>query len=233
MSATQDRVKKRRRSWEICADAAAEMRTILDELEKYSGVYEETTALRKRLDRIDKACARGRTASNAASGNEAVESVKVETAVPTAPAVTDPIEAGGDPKIVAQNLIAQMPLQKIFQDPVLSDAFLSELFLALARESTGQTRRERQRQGIEEAKAQGVRFGAPRRPLPDNFEEVRRAWRNGEFSLSEAAEQCGMAKSTFYNAAQRAEQAMEEPVSHESAPEARRSRRSAASARLS
>jgi len=204
MATAQELLRKRRTSWEVCAGAAAEMRTILNELEEYSGIYEETTALKKRLDRIEKACARGRAASVPAA-NEA-PAVHSEAADPEA----DPIMAGGDPKTVAQNLIAQMPLQRIFQDPALSDAFLSELLLALARESSGKDRRERQRQGIEEARAQGVRFGAPRKPLPENFEEVRQAWRDGVFSLTKAAEQCGMANSTFYNAAQRAERAMKE-----------------------
>lgn len=188
MSTAQEVLRKRRSSWEVCAGAASEMRTILDELEKYSGIYEETTALRKQLDCIERAC--GGKAANLGAD----------------PAV-DPLEADGDPKAVAQNLIAQMPLQKIFQDPALSDAFLSELLLALARESSYKNRRERQRQGIEEARAKGVRFGAPKRALPEHFEELRKAWRNGEFSLAEAAEQCGMAKTTFYNAARRAERA--------------------------
>lgn len=195
MATAQELMKKRRTSWEVCAGAAAEMRTILDELEKYSGVYEETTALRKWLNRIDKACSRGRAASSEAPLDPDADE-------------DDPIAMGGDPRTVAQNLIAQMPLQRIFQDPELSDAFLSELLLALARESSYKNRRERQRQGIEQAKAQGVRFGAPKRVLPENFEEVRKAWRNGELSQVEAAEQCGMAKTTFYNAAQRAERAM-------------------------
>lgn len=208
MATAQELLRKRRTSWEVCAGAAAEMRTILSELEEYSGVYEETTALRKRLDRIEKACARGRAASVPEAGD--VEARSEKTAKPDADSAEDPIAAGGDPKTVAQNLIAQMPLQRIFQDPALSDAFLSELLLALARESSCKSRKERQRQGIEEAKAQGVRFGAPRKPLPENFEEVRQAWRDGVFSLSEAAEQCGMAHSTFYNAAQRAERAMKE-----------------------
>jgi len=231
MSATHDLLRNQQRSWAICADTVAEMRTILDELEEYSGVYEETTALRKRLDRIDKACTCGQAA---ADGEEDVEtaSVEQEAAAPE-PAVPDLIDAGGDPKTVAQNLIAQMPLQRIFQDPALSDAFLSELLLALARESSGRSRRERQRKGIAEAKAQGVRFGAPRRPLPENFEEVRSAWRNGEFTLTEAARRCGMAKSTFYNAAQRAEQAMSEPMAKPPIPAHEGARRPMASAQVS
>jgi len=111
----------------------------------------------------------------------------------------------GGPRAAARELIARLPLREIFQDRELADAFLSELMLALARESSRESRRELQRKGIEAAKAQGVRFGKPSRPLPENFEEARQAWRDGWFSLKEAAKKCGMPESTFYYAAQRVE----------------------------
>jgi len=111
----------------------------------------------------------------------------------------------GDPRVTAQNLVARLPLREIFQNRELADAFLSELMLALARESSRESRRALQRKGIAEAKAQGVRFGKPSRPLPDNFEEACQAWRSGGFSLKEAAKECGMPESTFYYAAQRME----------------------------
>jgi len=195
MSTVQELAKKRRSSWETCADAVSVMRTILNDLEEYSGVYEEISGLRKQLARIEKACAR----SGAASRTE------IDSAAGT-PAEAAPVEMDGEPRAVAQHLVAQLPLQKIFGDQALSDAFLSELLLALARESSYSSRRERQKKGIEDAKAQGIRFGAPSRPLPENFDEIRRAWRGGAFPLKEAAAKCGMAKTTFYNAVQRAEQ---------------------------
>ncbi len=102
-----------------------------------------------------------------------------------------------DPRAAAQRLVALLPLREIFQDRELADAFLSELMLALARESSREARRELQRKGIAQAKAQGVRFGKPARPLPENFDEVRFAWRRGEFNLITAAQLCGMPKSTF------------------------------------
>ena len=63
-------------------------------------------------------------------------------------------------------------------------------------------------EGIAAAKAQGVRFGALCRTLPDNFEELRQAWRSGQITLRTAAEICGIPKSTFRNAAVRAEMAV-------------------------
>lgn len=195
MAVTHGLSKKRKTSMETCLGAVAAMRDILDEMEEYSGIYEELTALRKHLGRIEKACARGESTDTAErDGGGGLE--------PCAP----PMDLDGDPKEAARDFVAKLPLQRIFEDQALSDAFLSELMLALARESSVRSRREQQKKGIEKAKAQGVRFGKPSLPLPENFEEARRAWREGELSMKEASELCGMAKSTFYGAVQRAEQ---------------------------
>ncbi len=161
-------------AWETCTNAVAEMRIVLDGLEDYPAVYEETDALLRQLDRIETAC-------------------------------SEATALDGDPQAVARNLIAQLPLREVFQNKALADAFLSELFLSLARESSHESRREQRQKGIDEARAQGVRFGAPKRPLPDNFEEVRKAWRNGQLSVKAAADLCGMPKTTFYNAVRRME----------------------------
>ena len=39
--------------------------------------------------------------------------------------------------------------------------------------------RQRQAEGIAAAKARGVRFGRPPKPLPDNFYPLYRQWRKG------------------------------------------------------
>ena len=67
--------------------------------------------------------------------------------------------------------------------------------------------RARQAEGIAAAKARGVRFGALPRTLPDNFEGLRQAWRSRQMTLRAAAEACGIPKSTFRDAALRAETA--------------------------
>ena len=59
--------------------------------------------------------------------------------------------------------------------------------------------RQRQAEGIAAAKARGVRFGRPQIPMPDNFYEVCRRWKEKELSLQEAARLCGMSKTTFYD----------------------------------
>jgi len=167
--------------WEVCAGAVSEMSNILDGLSDYPDLCGETAALREQLKCISDLCGQ--------YGGE--------------PITKD------DPKRSARQLVEQLPLEEIFRDQALKDAFLSELMLALARQSSYTDRRERQKAGIREAKAQGVRFGAPARPLPANFEEMRRAWRSGQLTVKEAAERCGLARTTFYNAAHRVEKAMD------------------------
>ena len=76
-----------------------------------------------------------------------------------------------------------------------------------------QTEREnlhqRQAKGIAAAKANGIHFGPVPRALPDNFDELRQAWRNKRMTLRAAVEACGIPKSTFHDAALRAEMAVE------------------------
>ncbi len=116
------------------------------------------------------------------------------------------IALDGDPKAVAQSLVSLIPLDAVCENKELMDAFLSEMFLALAKASSRRERRKRQAEGIAAAKARGVQFGKKTPPLPENFDMIRQAWRNGEYSLIDAAKLCGMPKSTFYNAVQRAEE---------------------------
>ena len=55
----------------------------------------------------------------------------------------------------------------------------------------------RQREGIEAAKARGVKMGRPPKPLPDNFYEVYQEWVMGKTSAIAAAKKCGMPETTF------------------------------------
>ena len=88
-------------------------------------------------------------------------------------------------------------------------SFVSDLFLAATQQSMREKRRKKQAEGIAKAKARGVRFGTPRKPLPPNFEAVLQLWQNREIPLREAAKQCNMPESTFYDAAKRAAQPAE------------------------
>ena len=54
-----------------------------------------------------------------------------------------------------------------------------------------------------DAKARGVKFGRPKKEMPDNFGELATMWFNGQITGSEAARKCGVALSTFRNRAER------------------------------
>ena len=66
-----------------------------------------------------------------------------------------------------------------------------------------QTEREkikvRQRQGIDIALAQGIKFGRPKINKPDNFDEVIARWKNKEITAREAMELLNLKTNTFYN----------------------------------
>lgn len=98
------------------------------------------------------------------------------------------------------------------QSKELLGTFVSDLCLSVAEQERRAIRRQQQIEGIEAAKQRGVRFGRSRKPLPENFDECRRKWRNGEIKMCEAAEACGMAKSSFYEAAIRMEQSIDRVV---------------------
>ncbi len=68
--------------------------------------------------------------------------------------------------------------------------------------------RQRQMEGIAAAKARGVHFGPEAQAPPENFSALHQAWRARQMTLREAADACGMRKSTFYDAALRAEAAV-------------------------
>ena len=107
---------------------------------------------------------------------------------------------------VAQEIVSSLSGLDPEQSRELLGGFVSDLFLSVAEQSRKEERRQKQAEGIAAAKAKGIRFGRPGKPLPDNFDEARRAWRAGELSLQQAADLCGIPRGTFYNAVVRREQ---------------------------
>ena len=108
---------------------------------------------------------------------------------------------------LARKIISGLSALEPAQGKALLDSFVSELFLSVAKQEQHTTRCQRQAEGIAAAKAKGVRFGPKPRAMPDGFEDLRQAWRNREMSLATAAELCGVPRTTFYDAALRAEMA--------------------------
>ncbi|MCI8304812.1 MAG: hypothetical protein HFF52_09335 [Lawsonibacter sp.] len=110
-------------------------------------------------------------------------------------------------KALAEEISTELAQLESEQSKELLSDFVSELFLSAADQRQKKERRQRQAEGIAAAKAKGTRFGRTAKPLPDNFDELHQAWRDGELTLSKAATVCGMTRTTFYNAAMRKEQA--------------------------
>lgn len=109
-------------------------------------------------------------------------------------------------KRLAGEIISDLSAVDAAQGKELLSDFVSELFLAAADQRRREERRRKQAEGIAEAKAKGVHFGRTAKPVPENFDELHQAWREGRVSLQQAASACGMARGTFYSAVMRKEQ---------------------------
>lgn len=108
---------------------------------------------------------------------------------------------------LAKELVADIAALDPPRSREFLSSFLFEIANAVAEQSQKEERRKKQAEGIAAAQARGVRFGRPSPPLPDSFDQFHRAWREGTMTLRQAADACGMRKSTFENAALRKEQA--------------------------
>lgn len=100
----------------------------------------------------------------------------------------------------ADIVVLDMPLLDTRRGKDLIGTFLSDIVLQLlsfVAENERAAIRQRQAEGIAAAKARGVRFGRPTKPLPENFCENYRRWKSGEVTCSAAADACGMPLSTF------------------------------------
>lgn len=115
------------------------------------------------------------------------------------------VDAQRDLKASMEDVISLLSELDITSSQEILTKFVSDLFYTQAEKRQKEERLVRQTEGIAAAKARGVHFGAQRKPLPENFDECRRRWRSGEIRMREAAEACGMAKSSFYEAAIRTE----------------------------
>lgn len=96
--------------------------------------------------------------------------------------------------------VLDMPLLDTRRGKDLMGTFLSDIVLqvlSFAAENERTNIRQRQAEGIAAAKAKGVRFGRPPRPLPENYHDAYRRWKAGKITGTAAAKECGMPLSTF------------------------------------
>lgn len=87
-------------------------------------------------------------------------------------------------------VVLDMPLLDTRRGKDLMGTFLSDIVLqvlSFVAENERTNIRQRQTEGIAAAKARGVRFGRPPRPLPDNFHAVYQRWRAGKITGTAAA----------------------------------------------
>ena len=82
----------------------------------------------------------------------------------------------------------------------LTGTFVADMVLQIL-SYVAQTEREnihqRQREGIEAEKLRGVKFGRPRKPVPEEFWRIREEWINKKISSREAARELSIAQDTF------------------------------------
>lgn len=97
-------------------------------------------------------------------------------------------------------VVLDMPLLDTRQGKDLIGTFLSDIVLqvlSFAAENERINIRQRQAEGIAIAKARGVRFGRPSKPLPAIFHSAYQRWKAGKITGTEAAKECGMPLSSF------------------------------------
>ncbi len=103
-------------------------------------------------------------------------------------------------------VVLDMPLLDTRRGKDLVGTFLSDIVLqvlSFVAENERTNIRQRQAEGIAAAKARGVRFGRPPRPLPKNFRSAYQRWKIGKITGTAAARECGMPLTTFRYRAER------------------------------
>ena len=97
-------------------------------------------------------------------------------------------------------VVLDMPLLDTRRGKDLMGTFLSDIVLqvlSFVAENERTAIRQRQAEGIAAAKARGVKFGRPPKPLPDSFHNAYQRWKQGKITGIAAAQECGMPLATF------------------------------------
>ena len=106
----------------------------------------------------------------------------------------------------ADIVVLDMPLLDTARSKDLLGTFIADLVLQLlsfVAENERINIRQRQAEGIAAAKQRGVRFGRPPIPVPDNFEENYRLWKDKKITAKQAAERCELPLWAFYKIGER------------------------------
>lgn len=100
--------------------------------------------------------------------------------------------------------VLDMPLLDTSVHRDLTGTLIADIVLQLlsyVAQSERENIRQRQAEGIAAAKARGVKFGAERKEMPDDFDEWYFRWRRREITGREMADHCGVHITTVYHRA--------------------------------
>lgn len=104
--------------------------------------------------------------------------------------------------IKADIVVIDMPLLDTRKNKDLLGTFISDLVLQILSYVAEQERtfiKQRQKEGITNAKNNGVKFGRPKIEKPQDFDIVVNRWKNQEIKSKEAMKLLGLKPNTFYN----------------------------------
>lgn len=104
-------------------------------------------------------------------------------------------------EIGADICVLDMPMLDTRQGKDLLGTFIADLvlqILSFVAQSERESIHRRQAEGIAAAKARGVRFGRPKRPVPPDFPQIVSAWEQGRLPLDEALLAAGLPETTFF-----------------------------------
>ena len=97
--------------------------------------------------------------------------------------------------------VIDMPLLDTRKGKDLMGSFIADLvlqILSFAAQSERDNIKKRQEQGIAAAKARGVKFGRPEKPLPADFRNIVGKWERKVISMDQVVSECNMSEATFY-----------------------------------
>lgn len=105
-------------------------------------------------------------------------------------------------RIKADIMVIDMPLLDTRNNKDLLGSFISNLVLQILGYVSEQERvfiKQRQKEGIKNAKNNNVKFGRPKIEKPQNFDIVVNRWKNKEIKAKDAMQLLNLKSNTFYN----------------------------------
>lgn len=104
-------------------------------------------------------------------------------------------------ELQADIVVLDMPLLDTTQYKDSMNTFIADLVLQIlswVAQDERERIRKRQREGIDEAKRQGKKFGRPQAQITEEFLEAYSEWKKGNITAASAMRQSNTKKTTFY-----------------------------------